>query len=35
LTDWEGWDPETGQGVSSLQPFPVMKSYAVGLELSF
>jgi TonB-dependent starch-binding outer membrane protein SusC len=35
LTDWDGWDPETGQGVSSYQPFPVMKSYAVGLELSF
>ena len=35
LTDWEGWDPETGQGVSSYQPFPVMKSYAVGLELTF
>jgi TonB-dependent starch-binding outer membrane protein SusC len=35
LTDWDGWDPETGQGVSSFQPFPVMKSYAVGLELSF
>lgn len=35
LTNWEGWDPETGQGVSSLQPFPVMKSYSLGLELSF
>jgi TonB-dependent starch-binding outer membrane protein SusC len=35
LTQWEGWDPETGQGVSSLQPFPVLKSYAMGLELSF
>ena len=35
LTDWEGWDPETGQGVSSFQPFPVMKSYSFGLELSF
>ncbi len=34
-TKWQGWDPETGQGVSSYQPFPVMKSYAVGLELSF
>jgi TonB-linked SusC/RagA family outer membrane protein len=34
-TDWEGWDPETGQGVSSLQPFPVMKSYSMGLELTF
>jgi len=35
LTQWEGWDPETGQGVSSFQPFPVMKSYSLGLELSF
>jgi hypothetical protein len=35
FTDWEGWDPETGQGVSSYQPFPVMKSYSVGLELTF
>jgi TonB-dependent starch-binding outer membrane protein SusC len=35
LTDWDGWDPETGQGVSSYQPFPVMKSYSFGLELSF
>lgn len=34
-TKWQGWDPETGQGVSSFQPFPVMKSYAVGVELSF
>ncbi len=34
-TQWQGWDPETGQGVSSLQPLPVMKSYSVGLELSF
>jgi TonB-dependent starch-binding outer membrane protein SusC len=34
-TNWEGWDPESGQGVSSFQPFPVMKSYALGLELSF
>lgn len=34
-TKWQGWDPETGQGVSSYQPFPVMKSYSVGLELSF
>ena len=35
LTKWAGWDPETGQGVSSFQPFPVMKSYAMGLELAF
>ncbi|WP_273211864.1 SusC/RagA family TonB-linked outer membrane protein [Runella zeae] len=35
LTKWEGWDPETGQGVSSQQPFPVMQSYSVGLDFSF
>jgi TonB-dependent starch-binding outer membrane protein SusC len=35
FTKWQGWDPETGQGVSSYQPFPVMKSYSIGLELSF
>jgi TonB-dependent starch-binding outer membrane protein SusC len=34
-TNWAGWDPETGQGVSSFQPFPVMKSFAAGLEVSF
>lgn len=33
LTNWEGWDPETGQGINS-NAYPVMKSYNVGLELS-
>lgn len=32
-TNWDGWDPETGQGISS-DAFPVMKSLNVGLELS-
>jgi TonB-linked SusC/RagA family outer membrane protein len=35
LTDWDGWDPETGQGVGSGNAFPVMKSYSLGLEVSF
>lgn len=35
LTDWEGWDPETGQGITSTNAFPVMKSYSFGLELTF
>jgi TonB-linked SusC/RagA family outer membrane protein len=45
-TKWEGWDPETGQGlgidvatntggVNSGQALPVMKSYTLGLEMSF
>jgi TonB-dependent starch-binding outer membrane protein SusC len=35
FTDWDGWDPETGQGVQATNSFPVMKSYSFGLELSF
>jgi TonB-linked SusC/RagA family outer membrane protein len=35
LTNWDGWDPETGQGVQATNSFPVMKSYSFGLELTF
>ena len=35
LTDWDGWDPETGQGITSTSAYPVMKSFCVGLDLSF
>ncbi|GAB3180578.1 SusC/RagA family TonB-linked outer membrane protein [Telluribacter humicola] len=35
LTDWDGWDPETGQGVSNYEAFPVMKSYSFGLDITF
>jgi TonB-dependent starch-binding outer membrane protein SusC len=35
LTNWDGWDPETGQGIQATNSFPVMKAYAFGLELSF
>jgi len=34
LTKWDGWDPETGQGIISSNPLPVMKSYTLGLNLS-
>lgn len=33
FSNWEGWDPETGQGINS-SAHPVMKSFNVGLELS-
>jgi hypothetical protein len=32
-TDWDGWDPETGQGF--INGFPVMKSYSVGINVEF
>ncbi|MCY1719402.1 TonB-dependent receptor [Prolixibacteraceae bacterium Z1-6] len=34
LTDWNGWDPETGQGYST-SGVPVMKAVSFGVELSF
>ncbi|ODS83058.1 MAG: SusC/RagA family TonB-linked outer membrane protein [Cytophagaceae bacterium SCN 52-12] len=34
LTDWDGWDPETGQGINS-DAYPVLKSFSLGIELSF
>lgn len=34
LTDWEGWDPETGQDLSS-SGLPVMKSITFGFDISF
>ncbi len=33
LTDWKGWDPETGAGLNGSRP--VMKSYSIGLDVSF
>ena len=35
LTKWKGWDPEVGLGVSSVNAFPVMKSYSFGVEITF
>ncbi len=35
LTNWDGLDPETGQGISTPNAFPVMKSYSFGLDITF
>lgn len=44
ITDWDGWDPETGQGLIAIGPnaannfssgLPVMKSVSFGIDLSF
>lgn len=34
ITDWDGWDPETGTGLDA-GAYPVMKSYTVGLNVEF
>lgn len=34
ITDWDGWDPETGTGLKAAT-YPVMRSYSVGLNLEF
>jgi len=33
-TDWKGWDPETGQGLTAGGR-PVLKGYSLGINLSF
>jgi hypothetical protein len=33
LTDWEGWDPETGIGM--VAGLPVMKAFTLGLNVQF
>jgi len=35
ITNWRGWDPEVGLGVSSVNAFPVLKSYSLGLDITF
>ncbi|HBL74144.1 MAG: SusC/RagA family TonB-linked outer membrane protein [Bacteroidetes bacterium GWF2_42_66] len=35
ITQWDGWDPETGQGIQNTDAFPVMKTYTLGIEISF
>ncbi|WP_232424857.1 SusC/RagA family TonB-linked outer membrane protein [Algoriphagus resistens] len=34
LTDWVGWDPETGSGLQ-VNGIPVMKGFSVGVDVSF
>ncbi|MDD3319845.1 MAG: TonB-dependent receptor [Paludibacter sp.] len=34
LTNWEGWDPETGQGWGA-NGSPVLRSFTAGLDVSF
>ncbi|PPL02092.1 TonB-linked outer membrane protein, SusC/RagA family [Parapedobacter indicus] len=34
LTDWNGWDPETGSGLG-YGSRPVMRHYSIGLALTF
>lgn len=35
LTDWEGWDPETGQGLGPTDAsLPVMRGFAFGLDIT-
>lgn len=34
LTKWDGWDPEMALGVCSTT-YPVMKTYAFGVEITF
>lgn len=35
FTKWDGWDPETSQGVGVNNAFPLMKAYTLGLEVTF
>jgi hypothetical protein len=33
-TDWEGWDPETNEGLTT-DGRPVLKGYSLGLNVTF
>lgn len=35
ITNWDGWDPETNQGIGTWDAHPVMKSFNIGLDVSF
>ena len=36
ITGWDGWDPEADQGLTySLNGYPTMKSYTLGLNFEF
>ena len=34
LTKWDGWDPETGEGITR-NGGPVVKSYTLGINVEF
>lgn len=34
LSDWDGWDPETGTGLVSTA-YPLLRSYSVGVNVQF
>ncbi len=34
LSDWDGWDPETGSGLSA-GAYPLLRSYTAGLNIEF
>ena len=37
ITDWDGWDPEpgNGQGLNTGITYPTMKQYSIGLNFAF
>jgi TonB-linked SusC/RagA family outer membrane protein len=34
ITDWDGWDPETGTGLEA-DAYPLLKTYSVGINFDF
>jgi hypothetical protein len=34
LTDWDGWDPETGTGLG-VGTYPLLRSYTMGINFDF
>lgn len=34
LSDWDGWDPETGTGLNA-GAYPLLRSYSIGLNVQF
>jgi TonB-linked SusC/RagA family outer membrane protein len=34
LTDWDGWDPETGTGLG-IGTYPLLRSYSMGINFDF
>jgi hypothetical protein len=34
ISDWDGWDPETGTGLTETA-YPLLRSYTLGINFSF